>query len=94
MKLRLNRGTSANIFHRAAPVQSWHYPIMTVVARETFLSIMSKIDLYDCTLLTKGGIFESSQSFCEKQTVLAFDTLSEVQEDAILARATNPEKIE
>ena len=54
MKLRLNRGTSANIFHPTAPVQSWHHPVMRVVARETsFIPygheaiILAKIDLDD-----------------------------------------------
>ena len=97
MKLRLNRDTSANLFHRTAPVQSWHYPVMRVVARETsFIRsghetiILGKIDLDDDSLLTKAGIFEASQSFCDKQNVLAFNTLSELQEDAISARVINP----
>ena len=97
MKLRLNRGTSANLFHRTAPVQSWHYPVMRIVARETsFLPscheaiIAGKIDLDDHTLSTKAGIFEPSQSFCDKQNVLASNTLSEFQEDAIAARINNP----
>ena len=97
MKLRLNRGTSANLFHRTAPVQSWHYPVMRVVATEKSFRpsgyeaiILGKIDLDDHTLLTKAGIFEPSQSFCDKQKVLAFNTLSELQEDAIPARIINP----
>ena len=97
MKLRLNRDTSVNLFHRTAPVQSWHYPVMRVVARETsFIPsgheaiILGKIDLDDHTLLTKAGIFEPSQYFCDKQNVLAFNTLSELQEDAIPARIINP----
>ena len=97
MKLRLNRDTSANLFHRTAPVQSWNYPVMRVVARETsFIPsgheaiIRGKNDLNDHTLLQKTGIFEPSQSFCDKQNVLAFNTLSELQEDAIPARIINP----
>ena len=97
MKLRLNRDTSVNLFHRTAPVQSWHYPVMRVVARETSFipsgheaNILGKIDLDDHNLLTKAGIFEPSQSFCDKQNVLAFNTLSELQEDAIPARIINP----
>ena len=97
MKLRLNRETSANLFHRTAPVQSWHYPVMRVVARETsFIPsgqeaiIPGEIDLDDHTLLTKAGIFEHSQSFCDKQNVLAFNILFELQDDAIPARIINP----
>ena len=97
MKLRLDRDTSAKLFHRTAPVQSWHYPVMRVVARETsFIPsgheaiILGKIDLDDHNLLTKAGIFEPSQSFCDKQNVLAFNTLSGLQEDAIPVRIINP----
>ena len=96
-KLRLNRDTSANIFHRTATVQCWHYPVMRVDDRETsFLPagheaiILGKNDFDDHTLLKKAGIFEPSQSFCDKQTVLAFNTLSELQQDAIPARILNP----
>ena len=96
MKLRLNRGTSANLFHRTAPVQSWHYPVRRVVARETYFIpsgheaiFLGKIDLHDHTLLTKAGIFEPSQPFCDKQNALAFNTLSELQEDAIPTRIIN-----
>ena len=60
MKLRLNRGTSANLFHRTAPVQPWHCRVIRVVARETSfippgheVIILSKFDLDDYTLLTK-----------------------------------------
>ena len=96
MKIRLNRDTSANFFHRTALVQSWHYPVKRIVARETSFSghetiILGKIDLDDHTLLTKAGIFETSQSLGDKQYVLAFNTLSELQEDAIPARIINPE---
>ena len=59
-KLRLNRDTSANLFYRTTPVQSWHYPLMRVVARETSVIpfgheaiILGKIDLDDHTLLKK-----------------------------------------
>ena len=97
MKLTLNRDTSANLFLRTAPVQSWNYPVMEVVARETsFIPsdheaiILGRIDLDDQTLLQKAGIFEPSQFFCDKQNVLAFNTLSEFQEDAIPARIINP----
>ena len=97
MKLRLNRDTSAKLFHRTAPVQSWHYPVMRVNARETsFLPSgheainLGKIDLDDHTLLSKAGPFEPSQSFCDKQNILAFNTPSELQEDAILALIINP----
>ena len=58
---------------------------MRVVARETsFIRsgheaiILGKIDLDDYTLLQKAGIFEPSQTFCDKQNVLAFNTLSEL----------------
>ena len=97
LKLRLNRNTSANLFHRTAPVHSWHYPVMRVVARETSCIpsgheaiILDKFDLDDHTLLTKAGIFEPSQSFCDKQNFLAFNTLPELQEDAIPACIINP----
>ena len=70
---------------------------MRVVARETSfipsgleVIFIGKIDLDDHNLLTKAGIFEPSQSFCDKQNVLAFNTLSELQEDAIPARIINP----
>ena len=56
MKVRSNRDTSAKLFHRTAPVQSWHYPVMRVVARESsFIPsgheafILGKIDLDDHT---------------------------------------------
>ena len=72
---------------------------MRVVAREApFIPsgheaiILGKIDLDDHTLLTKAGIFEPSQSYCDKQNVLAFNTLPELQEDAIPARINNPGK--
>ena len=85
MKLGLTRGTSANVFHRAVPVRSWHYPVKGEVARETFFInsgheaiILGKIDLDDHTLLTKAGILETSQSFYDRQNVLAFNTLSEL----------------
>ena len=97
MKLRLNRGTSANLFHQAEPVQSWHWPVMRVVARETsFLpsghetNILGKIDVDYHTLLTKTGIFEPSQSFSDKQNVVAFSSLSQLHEDAIPGRIINP----
>ena len=97
MKLRSNRGTSASLFQRTAPVLSWHCPLMRVVARETsFIPssheaiFLGKIDLDDYTLLQKAGIFEPSQSFCEKQNVLAINTLTELQEDAVPARIINP----
>ena len=70
---------------------------MRVVARETaFIPsgheaiILGKYDHHDHTLLTKAGIFEPSQSFCDKQNVLAFNTFSELQEDAIPALVINP----
>ena len=70
---------------------------MRVVARESsFIPsgheafILGKIDLDDYTLLGKAGIFELLQPFCYKQNVLAFNTLSELQEDAIPARIINP----
>ena len=97
MKLRFNRGSSAYFFHRTAPVQSWHYPVVKVVARETFFipsgheaTILGKIDLDDHTLLKKAEIFEPSQSFCDKQNLLAVNFLCELQEDAIPARILNP----
>ena len=97
MKLRSNRGTSASLFHRTAPCQSWHYPVMRLVARETsFIHsgyeaiVLGKIELNDHTLLQKAGIFEPSQSFCDKKNVLAFNTLSEQQEEAIPKRNINP----
>ena len=93
MKLRLSRSTSSNLFHRTARVQSWHCPFMRVVAKETYfipsgdeVIILGEIDLDDQTLSTKAGILETSLSFCDKQTVLDFNTLSELQEDAIPAR--------
>ena len=96
-KLRLNRGTSANLFHRTVPFQSWHCPVMRVVARETSLktsgheaNILGKIGHDDHTLLTNQWIFEPSQSFCEKQNVSAFRKFSKFQEDAIPARIINP----
>ena len=100
IKLRLNRNTSANLFHRTALVQSWHYPVMRVVARETsFIPsgheaiILGKIDIDDHTLLQKAGIFETLQSFCDKRNVLAFNTLFELQEDDIQHVSLIPEKI-
>ena len=79
MKLRLNRGTSANFFYRTAPVQSWHYPVMRVVAREIsfILSgheaiILGEIDLNDHTLLKKAGIFEPSHFFLQLRILLGF----------------------
>ena len=70
---------------------------MRVLARETsFIPsdhepiILGKIDPNDHTLSTKAGIFEPSQSFCDKQNVLAFNTLSEFQEDANPVRIINP----
>ena len=97
MKLCLDRSISANLFHRIAPVQSWHDPVMRVSARETFFIpsgheaiILGKSDLDDHTLLKKSGIFEPFQSFCDKQSVIAFNTFSELQEDAIQARIMNP----
>ena len=97
MKLQLNRGTSANPFHRTAPVQSWHYPVMKVVARETsFIPsgheaiILGEIDLDDHNFLTKAVVFEPSQYFCDKPNVLAFNTVSELRENAIPARIINP----
>ena len=66
-KLRLNRGIATNLFYRTAPVQSWHYPVIRVVARETWYIpsgneaiILGKTDLEDHTFLTKAGIFEPS----------------------------------
>ena len=35
MKLRLNGGTPVDLVHRTAPVESWNYSVMRVVARET-----------------------------------------------------------
>ena len=97
LKLRLNRDISANLFHRTAPVQSWNYPVKRVIAGETsFIPSgheainLGKIELDDHSLLQKAGIFETSQSFCDKQNVLAFNTLSELQADAIPARIINP----
>ena len=99
MKLHFNRGTCANLLHRTAPVQSCHYPVMKVVARETsFIPsgheaiILGKINLDDQTLLQKAGIFEPSQFFCDRQNFLAFNTLSELRENAIPARNINPEE--
>ena len=96
MTLRLNRGTSANNFYRTAPAPSWHYHVMRVVARETFFILSGheafsqvKTDLDENTLLTKAGIFEPSQSFWGKQSVLPFNTFSELQEDCIPARIIN-----
>ena len=70
---------------------------MRVVAKETSFIPSGheaispgEIDLDDHTLLTKAGIFEPSQSFCDNQNVLVFDTLSELQEVAIPARIINP----
>ena len=97
MKLRLNRGTSANIFHRTAPVWSWYYLVMRVVAKKTSIIpsgreavSLRKIELDDHTLLTKTRIFEPSIFLCDKQNVLAFNTLSELQEKAIPACIINP----
>ena len=74
MTLHLKRGATANFFHRTSPVQSWHKSVKRVIARETFFIpaghdaiILGKIDLDDHTLLTKAGIFEPSQSFCDKK---------------------------
>ena len=60
MKLRLNRDTSAKFFHRTATAQSCNYPVMRIVARETFfitsgheVVILGKIDFDDHTSLTK-----------------------------------------
>ena len=70
---------------------------MRVVARETFFKpsaheaiSQNKNDLDDHTLLSKQEIFEPSQFFCNKRNMLAFNTLSELQEDAIPARIINP----
>ena len=67
MKLRLKRDTVANCFDRTAPVQSCHYPVMKVVARETsFIPfgheaiILGKHGLDDHTVLTKARIFKPS----------------------------------
>ena len=85
MKLRLNQGTSANLFHRTVPLQSWHYPVMRVVARGTSLkpsgheaSILGKLGHDDHTLLTNQWFFEPSQSFGEKQKVSAFSTFFQI----------------
>ena len=53
MKLLLSRGFSANFFHRTAPVQSRHYPVMRVVARETslYLSVMKRLFYVKLTLM-------------------------------------------
>ena len=82
--------------YRTAAVQSRNYPVIRAVARETSsvdfghkAIFLSKIDHDDHTLLTKQGIFETSQSFYDKQNVFAFKTLSEIQEDAIPAFINN-----
>ena len=69
---------------------------MRAVARETSLIdfgheaiFLSKIDHVDHTLLIKQGIFETSQFFYDKQNVFAFNTISEIQEDAIPALINN-----
>ena len=70
---------------------------MRVVARETFFvpsgyeaNVLGKIDADVYTLLSKEGNFEPSQSFCDKRNLLAFNNLSELQEDAIPIRIINP----
>ena len=97
MKLRLNRGPSANLFHRTAPVQSWQFLVPRVVAAEkSFIPssyeaiVRSKNDRDDHTLLTKAGVFESSQWFCDKQSVLVFNTLYQIRNDDFPARIINP----
>ena len=96
-KLRLNRGSCANLFHRTAPAQSWEYPVMRLFARQTspilsgheaIISVENYND--DHIFYTREGIFEPSQSYCAKQNVLAFNTPSKLQEVAILARIINP----
>ena len=79
MKLRLNRGTSANLFHRTAPVQSWHYPVMRVVARDkSFLlsghaaSILGEIDLDDHTFLKKVIFFWTFTIFRRQTNCFGF----------------------
>ena len=70
---------------------------MRAVARETSFTpsgheaiILDKIDLDDDNLLKRAGIFEPSQSFCDKRKVLAFNTISELQEVAMPARIIDP----
>ena len=69
---------------------------MIVVARETSIIpcgqeaiILGKTDLENPILLKKQGILKPPEAFCDKQIVLAFNTFSEFQEDAIPARVTN-----
>ena len=59
-ELRLNRDFSANFLHRTAPLQSWTYPVMTKVKRETSFipcgheeNILGKVDLDGLPLLKK-----------------------------------------
>ena len=54
------------------------------------LIFLGKFDFDDHTLGTKAGIFEHWQSFCDKPNVLAFNTLSELQENSTPARIFNP----
>ena len=96
LKLRFNRATSAKLFHRRGPVQSWHYPVLRVVARETsFIPfgheaiIPVKNDTDDQTLFATERIFETSQSSCDKQNVMAFNAHSEHQEYGVPARIIN-----
>ena len=70
---------------------------MRVVGRETSFipsgheaNNLAKSDLDDPTLLIKARTFEPSESFCDKQDVLVFNTLSEFQEDGFPARIINP----
>ena len=83
--LNLNRHTSSYFFHRTAPVQAWHCPVMRVIARETsFIPYgheevtLEKIDTDDHTLLPKKEPSEHSQGFPNKQHVLGCNILSEV----------------
>ena len=70
---------------------------MRVVARETTFKpsahaaiLLGEIDLDDHTILRKKGIFEPSQSLCDKENLLAFSNFSDFQENAIPARIVNP----
>ena len=51
---------------------------------------LGTIDLDNHSSFTKAGIFETSQSFCDKQNGLGFNTLSEFQKDASPERLIIP----
>ena len=51
---------------------------------------LGKVDIDDYTLLTEESFCESSQSFRGTQNVSVFNTLSELQEDALSARNKSP----